>query len=97
MAYAHQCVAPLASSAPGSGITSDAEREECRLRIFHVNDVYLLENFPVLKACIEDMRQGCPNVLTTLAGDFLAPSLLSSIDNGRRRLWLEPHHCPIQR
>lgn len=57
--------------------------DECRLRIFHVNDVYVLDNFPALKACIGSMSQGQPNVLTTLAGDFLAPSLLSSIDQGR--------------
>ena len=82
--------AAAAAEAAATAAKLNAEREECRLRIFHVNDVYLLDNFPALKACIEDMRQGCPNVLTTLAGDFLAPSLLSSIDNGRERPWLEP-------
>jgi len=57
---------------------------ECRLRIFHINDVYLLDNLATLKTCVEKLSEGLPrsNVLTTLAGDFLAPSLLSSIDHG---------------
>lgn len=46
-------------------------------------DVYLLDHFPVLKATMAKMGEGCPNVVSTLAGDFLAPSLLSSIDQGR--------------
>jgi 5'-nucleotidase len=64
-------------------LPTTAKTPECRLRIFHVNDVYLLDNFPSLKACIDYMSKGHDNVLTTLAGDFLAPSLLSSIDQGR--------------
>ena len=54
---------------------------ECRLRIFHVNDVYSLDNLPLLRSCIKAMSEGT-NVLTTLGGDFVAPSLLSSIDHG---------------
>ena len=59
--------------------------KECRLRIFHINDVYLFDNLPALKTCIEERSKDLPraNILTTLAGDFLAPSLLSSIDHGR--------------
>jgi 2',3'-cyclic-nucleotide 2'-phosphodiesterase (5'-nucleotidase family) len=56
---------------------------ECRLRIIAVNDVYKLENFPSLRNLIADQSVGQENVITTLAGDFLAPSLLSSIDQGR--------------
>ena len=57
---------------------------QSRLRIIHVNDVYTLENIPALRTCVEAQCQavGRTNVLTTLAGDFLAPSMLSSIDNG---------------
>lgn len=55
---------------------------ECRLRIIHVNDVYSLENFPRLKACIDTHRKSCRNLFVTLAGDFLAPYLLSSLDQG---------------
>ena len=36
----------------------------------------------MLRSCI-DARSAGVNVLTTLGGDFLAPSLLSSIDHGR--------------
>ena len=47
------------------------------------NDVYVLDNFPAFKACVDDMGQGCQNVLKVLAGDFLAPSVLSSLDHGK--------------
>jgi len=72
-------VAALPANAP------EASAPSCRMRVFHVNDVYLLDNFAVLRSCIEALSQGFPrsNVLTTLAGDFVAPSLLSSIDHGR--------------
>ena len=55
-----------------------------RLRIIHINDVYELDNLPTVRTAIDDLSKGLPrsNVLTTLAGDFLAPSLLSSIDHG---------------
>lgn len=61
-----------------------AASSECRFRIFQINDVYILDNFPALKTCINELSKGFPpsNVLTTLAGDFLAPSLLSSLDHG---------------
>lgn len=57
----------------------------CRARIFHVNDVYVLDHLPALKTCVAKQSEGFPpnNVLTTLAGDFLGPSLLSSLDHGK--------------
>lgn len=69
---------------PGENIPKD-DLPECRLRIFHVNDVYTLENFPLLRSCIDAMSEDLPNsnVLVTLGGDFLGPSLLSSVDHGR--------------
>lgn len=54
----------------------------CKLRIIAINDVYLLDNFPCLKTLISKESIGCSNVVTTLAGDFLGPSLLSSLDGG---------------
>ena len=47
--------------------------------------MYTLENFPFLRSCIDAMSEGLSetNVLVTLGGDFLAPSLLSSVDHGR--------------
>lgn len=54
------------------------------------DDVYDLENFPYFKSLVDDQRSNqtennkAPNkTLVVLAGDFLAPSLLSSLDKGR--------------
>lgn len=56
-----------------------------RLRLVCVNDVYSLERLPrlatlVARAKIEDPADV---TLVTMAGDFLAPSMLSSLDAGR--------------
>lgn len=55
------------------------------LRIVSVNDVYSLENLPRLRSLVDHYRAKFPGgpLLVTLAGDFLAPSLLSSLDAGR--------------
>ena len=49
-------------------------------RILAVNDVYELDNLSRLKTAVAELRT--PNTWVTLAGDFLSPSLLSSIDKG---------------
>lgn len=56
-----------------------------RLRIVAVNDVYLLDNLPRLRGLVDHHRTVDPadRLLVTLAGDFVAPSLLSSLDAGR--------------
>jgi 5'-nucleotidase len=64
-----------------------------RLRIVSINDVYALENLPRLATLIAAAEagtaatapgEGAPDrVLVVLAGDFLAPSILSSLDGGR--------------
>ncbi len=56
-----------------------------RLRIVSVNDVYSLENLPRLKSLVQHAREADPadTTLVIVAGDFLAPSLLSSLDAGR--------------
>jgi 2',3'-cyclic-nucleotide 2'-phosphodiesterase (5'-nucleotidase family) len=56
-----------------------------RLRIVAVNDVYVLDNLPQLASLIEAERRRDPAdaLLVTLAGDFLSPSMLSSLDGGR--------------
>ncbi len=55
-----------------------------RLRLVCINDVYTLDNLPKLKtfvsACLD--RGDADVTLTTLAGDFVSPSLLSSLDRG---------------
>lgn len=55
------------------------------LRILSVNDVYVLDNLPRLKSLVLHHRRANPDdaLIVVLAGDFLAPSLLSSIDAGR--------------
>ena len=65
-----------------------ASSRPLHLRILHINDVYKLDNFPSLKTLIDE--QSCPSenddspdgLCVILGGDFLGPSLLSSIDAG---------------
>jgi 2',3'-cyclic-nucleotide 2'-phosphodiesterase (5'-nucleotidase family) len=54
------------------------------LRIVSVNDVYTLENLPRLATLVKARREEEPAdaFLAVLAGDFLAPSMLSSLDHG---------------
>jgi 2',3'-cyclic-nucleotide 2'-phosphodiesterase (5'-nucleotidase family) len=54
------------------------------LRIICVNDVYTLENLPRLKSLVQHYAESNPadQLLVTLAGDFIAPSILSSLDKG---------------
>jgi 2',3'-cyclic-nucleotide 2'-phosphodiesterase (5'-nucleotidase family) len=56
-----------------------------RLRIVAVNDVYSLEHLPRLRTLVHHHATENPGdlFLVTLAGDFLAPSILSSLDAGR--------------
>lgn len=53
------------------------------LRIVSVNDVYILDNLPRLATLIARAKEGPDTTLVVLAGDFVAPSLLSSLDSGR--------------
>ena len=55
------------------------------LRIVQVNDVYTLENLPRLATLLRHHAETSPAdaFLAVLAGDFLAPSILSSLDSGR--------------
>jgi 2',3'-cyclic-nucleotide 2'-phosphodiesterase (5'-nucleotidase family) len=55
------------------------------LRIVSVNDVYTLESLPRLKTLVRHHATEAPAdaTLVILAGDFLAPYLLSSLDCGR--------------
>jgi len=56
-----------------------------RLRIVAVNDVYSLQNLPRLRSLVRHHQTHDPAdlLLVTMAGDFLAPSILSSLDAGR--------------
>lgn len=55
-----------------------------RLVIVSVNDVYALDNLPRLASLVRKWKsEPAAAVIVPLAGDFVAPSLLSSIDAGR--------------
>jgi 2',3'-cyclic-nucleotide 2'-phosphodiesterase (5'-nucleotidase family) len=56
-----------------------------KLRIVSINDVYTLDNLPRLATLVRHYRDDDPadKMLVILAGDFLGPSLLSSLDAGR--------------
>ena len=67
----------------GAANADGAANAECRLRIIAVNDVYLLDNLPKLSSLVESLRlEGHGKTLTVLSGDFVAPSLLSTVDAG---------------
>jgi 2',3'-cyclic-nucleotide 2'-phosphodiesterase (5'-nucleotidase family) len=53
------------------------------LRIIHINDVYELENYPNFKTLVEKESKSAHKTIVVMGGDFLGPSLLSSLDKGR--------------
>lgn len=69
---------------PWAEVPTPGKPKHCRLRLIIVSDVYLLDNLPALKTLVAAESKGFPpeNVVTALPGDFLAPSLLSSMDAG---------------
>ena len=59
--------------------------EQCCLKIIAVNDVYKIDQWPHFATCARketESTQGNMKTISVLPGDFLAPSLLSSIDKG---------------
>ena len=52
-----------------------------KLRIVSINDVYELTNLPKLQSFLAQLNR-VPNAVI-LAGDFLSPSPLSSLDGGK--------------
>mmetsp|Transcript_59864 Transcript_59864/g.147074 ORF Transcript_59864/g.147074 Transcript_59864/m.147074 type:complete len:690 (-) Transcript_59864:5246-7315(-) len=59
------------------------DEEDVWLRIIQINDVYELENFPHFTTLVRQNSKLPDKTLVVLAGDFLSPSLLSSLDKGR--------------
>jgi 5'-nucleotidase len=57
--------------------------EKLWLRIIQINDVYELGNLPHFKSLVDDKKGVADETIVILAGDFLGPSLLSSLDKGR--------------
>lgn len=62
-----------------------ASSEDLRLRVVSVNDVYSLENLPRLKRLVEHRldAERADAALVVIAGDFVAPTILSALDGGR--------------
>ena len=54
----------------------------CHFRIIHINDVYILGNLPSLATLIREKSKEPDCTIAVLAGDFVAPSLLSALDMG---------------
>lgn len=52
------------------------------LRILSVNDVYELNNWACFSSCKKQVSEGPTLTIGVLPGDFLGPSLLSSLDKG---------------
>ena len=74
----------MSCSALGKGSQGDAREddEEFCVRILQINDVYELDNFPNLYTLIHEESKEKHIDLLLLSGDFLGPSLLSSLDEG---------------
>ena len=58
----------------------------CILRFITINDVYELDNFPHYASARKLEEAGVTKTIGILAGDFLAPSLLSSLDKGHGKV-----------
>lgn len=55
-----------------------------KLRIIQINDVYILDNMPHIGTVVKEYGTGdFDKMIFLLSGDFLGPSLLSSLDGGR--------------
>eukprot|EP00977_Amphora_coffeiformis_P002541 scaffold482_cov266-Amphora_coffeaeformis.AAC.4 len=76
-----------ADSTVPSSVLQEGE-DDVWLRIIQVNDVYLLDNFARLKTLMDEHSGQAHRDLVVLAGDFLGPSLLSSLDHGKSMV-----HC----
>eukprot|EP00931_Biecheleriopsis_adriatica_P064852 TRINITY_DN39534_c0_g1_i1.p1 TRINITY_DN39534_c0_g1~~TRINITY_DN39534_c0_g1_i1.p1 ORF type:complete len:619 (+),score=82.11 TRINITY_DN39534_c0_g1_i1:71-1927(+) len=72
----------MGSSASPGHASAVCEPSAARLTIVHITDVYVLDNFPHLRNLIRAKKRTNPNTISMLTGDFLAPYLLSSLDNG---------------
>lgn len=68
----------IEASASASSVLNDP----LILRFLAINDVYLLKNLPYYCTAKKVEAHGADLVVGTLAGDFLMPSELSSIDKG---------------
>ena len=77
------------STSSSGDTTTTSSSSSTWLRIIQINDVYELDCFPSLKTLVDTKRnepqqqqQQPDETLVVCCGDFLAPSLLSSLDQG---------------
>ncbi|KAJ3029973.1 UNVERIFIED_CONTAM: hypothetical protein HDU68_010550 [Siphonaria sp. JEL0065] len=73
---------PSTSSNKGSTTNANANAATHRLRVVTVNDVYKMHNLAALATAVAAERAAHANVIVLLPGDFISPSLLSSLDKG---------------
>jgi 2',3'-cyclic-nucleotide 2'-phosphodiesterase (5'-nucleotidase family) len=66
------------------GVKHPESERAVRLRILSVNDIYELEHLPRLATLLRAQALPAPDVtISIIAGDFVGPSLLSSLDAGK--------------
>ena len=66
-------------------IPQNTDTNPCLLQILSINDVYeidMLPNYSTCRKLEEELVAGKGITVGVLAGDFVAPSLLSSLDKG---------------
>lgn len=94
------------SQAMATTTTTSGKGKRAVLRFLSINDVYELENLPRFARAVKDARTAARKeeeaggtvvikVLAVVCGDFLAPSLLSCLDNGRGACQIS--RCPLGR
>eukprot|EP00961_Rhodomonas_salina_P151077 2034337-Rhodomonas_salina.1 len=68
---------------PAAPVTPAEPPGPCKLRVIFVNDVYELDNWPRFLTAVDTLTENKDNTIVLLPGDFVAPSLLSSLDHAR--------------
>ena len=61
---------------------SPTSSNSCSLKIITVNDVYSIHNWPYFATCRKQEELSSDRCIGVLPGDFVSPSLLSSLDKG---------------
>lgn len=85
---------PAVEQGPGTITEGGSSSSSATLRVVQITDVYMLDNFPHLKTLVAEKAaqlhtsrggkgKSGSKTISMLTGDFLAPYLLSSIDNGQ--------------
>ncbi|CAE7667416.1 unnamed protein product [Symbiodinium microadriaticum] len=61
------------------------DEDAVRIRLVHINDVYIMDNLPRLRKFLDDCCSGIrrENLVVCVGGDLLSPYPLSTLDKGR--------------